>query len=85
MKEGELLGTDRNQTMKEQNEKKMAPHFQSFQMTRRIIVSVRDRMQLGLDKLNIMARQFSGDTSQAVRNMTQESCCEIQDIHVYIS
>lgn len=63
----------------------MAPNFQSFQMTGRVIVSVRDMMQLGLDKLNIVARQFSGDTLQAVRNMTRESCCEIQDIHVYIS
>lgn len=54
-------------------------------MTRRRIVSVRDMMQLGLDKLNMVARQFSGDTLQAVRNMTQESCCEIQYVHAYIS
>lgn len=43
-------------------------------MTRRITVSVRDMMQLGLDELNAVARQFSGNTLQAVGNMTQENC-----------
>lgn len=54
-------------------------------MTRRMIVSVRDMMQLGLDKLNGVARQLSGNTSQAAGNMTQENCCEIQDIYANIS
>lgn len=55
-----------------------------FPMTRRIIVSVRDTIQLGFDKLNVVAKQFSGNTSQAVGNMTLEKCCKVQDIHVRI-
>lgn len=53
-------------------------------MTRRIIVSVRDRMQLGFDKLNVVAKQFSGNTSQAVGNMTQENAARSK-IYMYVS
>ena len=42
-------------------------------MTRRIIVSVRDMMQLGLDELNVVAREFGRNTLQALGNTTQEN------------
>lgn len=39
-------------------------------------------MQLGLDELNVVARQFSLNTLQAVENMTKENCYKIKDIYL---
>lgn len=41
-------------------------------------------IQLGLDKLNIVARQFSGDSLQAVRNMTRRAAVRSK-IYMYVS
>jgi hypothetical protein len=55
-----------------------------IQMTRRIITSVRDMIQLGLDKCSVMESQFSGSTLPLVVSMTQDLAESLSYVHIHV-